>query len=260
MSVEKNIRIIARLDVKGQNLVKGIHLEGLRVLGKPREFSLDYFNQGIDEIIYHDCVASLYGRNSLKDVIKDFSNDVFVPITVGGGIRSIKDAYEILRSGADKIAINTAAIKNPKLIEEIAKEFGSQCMVLSVEAKQNGNDYWEAYTDNGREKTGLSVIDWIKKGIEHGAGEILITSIDMEGTRKGSDLKLLNKLSPLIKVPLIYSGGIGNVEHFLETIKIDAVDGIAMADIFHYKLVNVKDIRNSLINNGISTRYTKYDK
>ena len=156
-------------------------------------------------------------------------------------------------------AVNQLVSIGPKLIEEIAKEFGSQCMVLSVEAKQNGNDYWEAYTDNGREKTGLSVIDWIKKGIEHGAGEILITSIDMEGTRKGSDLKLLNKLSPLIKVPLIYSGGIGNVEHFLETIKIDAVDGIAMADIFHYKLVNVKDIRNSLINNGIPTRYTEND-
>lgn len=168
----KNIRLIARLDIKGPNLIKGIHLEGLRVIGSPNEHALGYYLQGADELIYMDSVASLYGRNHLSEIIKAAANNIFVPMTVGGGIRSVDDATSILRSGADKVAVNTAAVASPGLITEIARRFGSQCMVLSVEAKQIGGDHWEVYTDNGRERTNIDVIKWIKKGVSMGGGNI----------------------------------------------------------------------------------------
>src|ERR1700683_5192270 len=154
------IRLIARLDIKGPNLIKGIHLEGLRVIGSPNEHAVQYYQQGADELIYMDSVASLYGRNSLGDIVQDAAQDVFVPMTVGGGIRSVEDAAHLLRCGADKVAINTAAVADPALIGAIARRFGSKCMVLSIEAKQIGSDCWEAYTNNGRERTGLDVIAW----------------------------------------------------------------------------------------------------
>ena len=174
----RNIRLIARLDIKGPSLIKGIHLEGLRVIGSPNDFALHYYLQGVDELIYMDCVASLYGRNHLGDIIKAAAKDIFVPITVGGGIRSVNDATDILRLGADKVALNTAAVESPQLITSIARRFGNQCMVLSVEAKQINFDHWEVYTNNGRERTGLDVVEWVKKGVSMGAGEILLTSVD----------------------------------------------------------------------------------
>ena len=181
----KNLRIIARLDVKGPNLIKGIHLEGLRVIGAPNEYALDYYYQGADELIYMDVVASLYGRNHLGEIIKNAAKDIFIPMTVGGGIRTIENAREILRSGADKVAINTAAVANPTIITDVARQFGSQAMVLSIEAKKVEGSHWEVYTDNGRERTGLDVVDWAKLCVLNGAGEILLTSVDHEGTRKG---------------------------------------------------------------------------
>lgn len=179
-----NLRIIPRLDIKGPNLIKGIHLEGLRVMGDPQEFAIRYYEAGADELVYMDIVASLYGRNNLSDIIRRTADQVFIPITVGGGIRSVDDARHILRSGADKVAINTAAIARPELVTEVARRFGSQAMVLSIEAKQVGPGKWEAYTDNGRERTGLDVIEWVKRGVELGAGEVLLTSVDREGDRK----------------------------------------------------------------------------
>ena len=173
-----NLRLIARLDIKGPNLIKGIHLEGLRVIGSPNEYALNYYKQGIDELIYMDCVASLYGRNHLSEIIKSAAKDIFIPMTVGGGIRSVENAKEILRSGADKVAINTAAISNPKIISDIARQFGSQCVVLSIEAKKVGTDHWEAYANSGRERTNLDVIEWAKTCVANGAGELLVTSID----------------------------------------------------------------------------------
>ena len=164
----RKIRLIARLDIKGPNLIKGVHLEGLRVIGSPNVHALRYYQQGADELIYMDCVASLYGRNSLGDIVQSAAQDVFVPMTVGGGIRSVDDATYLLRSGADKVAVNTAAVANPRLISDIARRFGSQCMVLSIEAKQIGADRWEVYTDNGREKTGLDVIAWVKQAVALG--------------------------------------------------------------------------------------------
>ena len=183
----RNIRLIARLDIKSPNLVKGIQLEGLRKLGNPNDFALKYYLQGVDELFYADIVASLYERNSLLDIIEKTTNDVFVPITVGGGIRSIKDVEAALRAGADKVSINTAAIKNPLIIKEVSQKFGSQCMVLSIQAKRHSG-YWEAYYDNGREHSYLDVVEWAKKGEELGAGEIMLKNNNLRWYFGGSSL------------------------------------------------------------------------
>jgi imidazole glycerol-phosphate synthase subunit HisF len=250
----RKVRLIARLDIKGPNLIKGIHLEGLRVIGSPNEYALKYYHQGADELIYMDCVASLYGRNSLGEIIEGAARDVFIPMTVGGGIRSVEDASNLLRYGADKIAVNTAAVSNPKLISDIAHRFGRQCLVLSVEAKRIGNDCWEAYTDNGRERTGLDVIDWIKKGVALGAGEILLTSVDREGTRKGFDANLVQAVTKEVSVPVIASGGMGKPEDLVDAVLNGRADAIAMADILHYDRATVGDIRCAAISAGIDVR------
>ena len=251
----RNIRLIARLDIKGPNLIKGIHLEGLRVIGSPNEHALRYYLEGADELIYMDCVASLYGRNHLGDIVRAAAKDIFVPMTVGGGIRSVEDATEILRAGADKVAVNTAAVANPKLITAIAQRFGSQCMVLSIEAKQVGAENWEVYTDNGRERTGLDVIEWVKKGVAMGAGEILLTSVDREGTRKGFDIALVKAVSAEVAVPVIASGGMGKPEDLLEVVNEGGADAVAMADILHYKRAEIGDIRAVAESAGLGVRH-----
>ena len=238
-----NLRLIARLDIKGPNLIKGIHLEGLRVIGSPNEHALRYYQQGIDELIYMDCVASLYGRNHLAEIIRAAAQDIFVPLTVGGGIRSVEDVTQILRAGADKVAVNTAAVGNPELISDISRVFGNQCMVLSIEAKQVGPGKWQVFTDNGREHTGLDVVEWAKRGVGMGAGEILLTSIDREGTRKGFDIDLLAAVTREVSVPVIASGGMGEPEDLIDAARIGNVDAVAMADILHYKRAEVGDIR-----------------
>ena len=239
----RNIRLIARLDIKGPNLIKGIHLEGLRVMGAPNEHALRYYQQGADELLYMDCVASLYGRNNLREIVLSTARDVFVPMTVGGGIRSVEDATELLRCGADKVAVNTAAVANPKLISQIAHRFGSQCMVLSIEAKQIASGHWEAYTDNGRERTGLDVIEWVKRGVALGAGEILLTSVDQEGTRQGFDVPLVRAVTAEVSVPVIASGGMGKAEDLVEVVLQGQADAVAMADILHYRRATVCDVR-----------------
>ncbi|MDO8652924.1 MAG: imidazole glycerol phosphate synthase cyclase subunit [Undibacterium sp.] len=250
----KNIRLIARLDVKGANLIKGIHLEGLRVIGDPNEHALRYYRQGVDELIYMDCVASLYGRNHLSDIVRSAVRDIFVPMTVGGGIRSVADATEILRAGADKVAVNTAAVANPQLITDIARRFGSQSMVLSVEAKQVGPGHWEVYTDNGREPTGLDVISWVKRGVSMGAGEVLLTSVDREGTRKGFDVPLVAAVTASVSVPVIASGGMGKAEDILAVVRDGGADAVAMADILHYSRAQVCDVRELAQNEGLGVR------
>jgi cyclase len=252
--VLRNIRLIARLDIKGANLVKGIHLEGLRVMGSPNEHALRYYLQGVDELVYMDCVASLYGRNHLGDVVMSAARNIFVPITVGGGIRSVDDATQILRAGADKVAVNTAAVANPQLISEIARHFGSQCMVLSIEAKQVGAERWEVYTDNGRERSGLDVIEWVKRGVAMGAGEVLLTSVDREGTRKGFDIALVRAVTAEISVPVIASGGMGKPEDFLEVVREGGADAVAMADILHYKRAEIGEIRAVADGAGLGVR------
>jgi cyclase len=250
----RKIRLIARLDIKGPNLIKGIHLEGLRIIGKPNEYALRYYKQGIDELIYMDSVASLYGRNSLGDIVKTAAKDIFVPMTVGGGLRSVEDASNILRCGADKVAVNSAAVKNPKLISEIASKFGSQCMVLSVEAKKISHNNWEVYIDNGRERTQLDVIEWVKKSVDLGAGEILLTSIDQEGTRLGFDIDLVRAVTNRVSVPVIASGGMGKPSDLTEVVLEGNADAVAMADILHYDRDTVDNLKLSAKSNGIQLR------
>lgn len=238
----RSSRLIARLDVKGANLIKGIHLEGLRVIGDPQTFATRYYEQGADELLYIDIVASLYGRNSLGDIVSRAARDVFVPLTVGGGLRSADDVRAMLRAGADKVAINTAATRRPELITEIAERFGSQCMVLGIEAKRSGAGRWEAFTDNGREFTGLDVIEWARRGAELGAGEILLTSVDQEGTRKGMDTALVEAVSKAVSIPVIASGGVGTVQHVLDAFGCGA-DAVAMADVLHYGRTTLGAVR-----------------
>ena len=250
----RNIRLIARLDIKGPNLIKGIHLEGLRIVGQPNEYAVRYYEQGADELIYIDCVASLYGRNSLGDIVRNAAQNVFIPMTVGGGIRSIADATHILRCGADKVAINTAAVATPGLITDIARRFGSQCMVLSIEAKRIGPDRWEAYTDSGREDTGMDVIEWVKRGVALGAGEVLLTSVDQEGTRKGFDVALVRAVTGEVSVPVIASGGMGKLEHMVEVVETGGADAVAMADMLHYRRATIGEIRATARNAGLHVR------
>ena len=247
-------RIIARLDIKGENLIKGIQLEGLRIIGNPATFALSYYEQGFDELILMDAVASLYGRNNLLELIANISKNIFIPITVGGGIRTLDDIKSVLRAGADKVAINTGAISDPELIKSASEYFGSQSIVLSVEAKKIAEGVWEAYTHNGREPSGLNVLDWIQTGIKLGAGEILVTSVDREGTRKGFDVELMSMLSSNIDIPILASGGMGNFQHLLDVIQAGRADGVAMADYIHYRRGNIQDLKESLNNCGIESR------
>ncbi|WLR92419.1 imidazole glycerol phosphate synthase subunit HisF [Shinella zoogloeoides] len=250
----KNVRIIPRLDIKGPNLIKGIHLEGLRVVGDPHAFALRYYEEGADELVFMDIVASLYGRNNLSGIIERAADRVFIPITVGGGIRSVDDARHILRSGADKVAINTAAVQRPEVIGEISREFGSQATVLSIEAKEVGPGRWEAYTDNGRERTGLDVIDWTKRAVELGAGEVLLTSVDKEGTRKGYDLDLIAQVTEAVPVPVIASGGLGTLAHLGAALALPRCAAVSMADVLHYKRLSLSDIKNTVRAAGMATR------
>lgn len=253
-SKPRNTRIIARLDIKGPNLIKGIHLEGLRVVGNPNDYAQKYYQNGIDELIYMDCVASLYGRNHLGEIIKSAAENIFVPMTVGGGIRSVEDATEILRSGADKVAVNTAAVADPQLISQIAERFGSQCMVLSIEAKNIAPGKWEVFTDNGRERTGLDVIEWAQKGAELGAGEILLTSVDFEGTRKGLDIALTEAVTNAVNIPVIASGGMGKPEDLITAVLDGGADAVAMADVLHYDRVDLSDLRELALEKGLGVR------
>lgn len=249
-----NIRVIARLDIKGPNLIKGIRLEGLRVIGDPEEHARRYYEQGVDELIYMDIVASLYNRNSLTEIVEHTAQNIFIPLTVGGGIRTIEDAKKLLRAGADKIAINTVAIKRPEIITELALRFGSQCVVLSIEAKKVAEGKWEAYHDNGRERTGLDAIAWAKRGEELGAGEILITAVDHEGLKKGFDVELVEKISSQVSIPVIASGGLGSHEHFADVVKRGKADAVAIADAFHYQRMTVREIKENALKNNIQVR------
>ena len=246
-------RVISRLDIKPPNLVKGIYLEGLRKVGDPSLFGAKYYLDGIDEISYQDIVASLYNRNSIRDLVSTTAESVFVPISVGGGIRSINDATELIRSGADKVSINTAAIKNPKFLQELATVLGSQAVILGIEAKKTpGGDYL-AMTDCGREHTGKSVQDWVQEASYYGIGEILLTSIDVEGTQKGFDLELLTKVRELTDVPVVAHGGCGKLSDVSDVANAGG-DGYAIATVLHYEKFSVMDIKNHLSTVGIEVR------
>jgi cyclase len=246
------LRIIARLDVKGPNLVKGIHLEGLRIIGDPHEYAQRYYEQGADELVYVDIVASLYGRNSLVDVVERTARDVFIPIAVGGGVRTLDDVNRLLRAGADKVAVNTAAVRNPPFIREAARAFGSQCVIVNIEAIKQPGGSWEAFTDNGRERTGLDAYEWALKATDLGAGELLVTSVDREGTRKGFDLELTRHIADAVPIPVIASGGAGSIDDVATVIRDGHADAVALASILHYGTETVASVKAGLAARGIA--------
>ena len=246
-------RLIARLDIRNAHLIKTIRLEGVRRVGDPNEYARRYDAEGIDELLYLDVVASLYGRNALADLVSRASESVFVPTTVGGGIRSVDDVRTLLLAGADKIAVNTAAIKRPELITEIAEKFGSQAVTVQIDAKRKG-DGWEAYCDGGRQPTGYDAVDWARHVADLGAGEILLTSIDQEGTLRGFDIALVEQVcGGVVSVPVIAAGGFGRPEHAVEAAQAGAV-GVAVAGALHYGRVRLNDIKGALANAGVPVR------
>ena len=232
-----SIRIIPRLDIKGPNLVKGIHLEGLRVLGKPEDFARYYYETGADELFYMDAVASLYGRNSLLEIIERTAREVFIPLTVGGGLRSVDDIRTVLRAGADKVSINTAAIRHAELIREASESFGSSTIVVSIEAIKRPDGAYEAHTDYGRERSEIDAFEWALQAVELGAGELMVTSIDSEGTGNGFDLELTRRIAESVPVPVIACGGAGKVSHIYDVIDQGKADAVSVASMLHYSFV-----------------------
>lgn len=248
------LRIIPRLDIKGKNLVKTIYLEGLRKIGLPNEYAIKYYKDSADELLFMDLVATLYGRNNLHDIIFEASKNIFIPLTVGGGIRTVDDAIKCLKSGADKIAVNTAAIEDPNLIKILAQRLGSSSVVLSVEAKKI-NGEWLAFTSSGRENSGKKVVDWINQAATLGVGEFCITSVDSEGTFKGYNSELLKIISSLgIKEPIILSGGIGDYKDIVKIRNIINPSGVCIAGLFHYEKISIKQIKKSLIKEKFEIR------
>ena len=232
-----SVRIIPRLDVKGPNLVKGIHLEGLRVLGKPERFARYYYEQGADELLYMDVVASLYQRNNLLEIVTKTAKETFIPLTVGGGLRTLDDIRTVLRTGADKVSLNTAAIADPDLVRRAARQFGSSTIVVSIEAFKHSDGRYEAYTDNGRDSTGIDAFQWAIRAAELGAGELLVTSINQEGTGNGFDLELTRTISQSVTVPVIAGGGAGNVDDVSDVLQNGQADAVCLASILHYNAV-----------------------
>lgn len=243
------LRLIARLDIKAPNLVKGVRLEGLRVIGDPAEHAARYVAQGADEIHYQDIVASLYNRNSIADLVRATAERIFVPLTVGGGVRSVADIRALLRAGADKVCINTAAVHRPEFIREAASTFGSQCVVVAIEAIRQAPGRWEAFTDNGREHTGLDARDWARRAVELGAGEILLTSVDREGTAKGMDLDFIRTVGADLPVPVVAHGGAGDPAHLPAAAAL-GVDAIAVAHLLHYGKATVGQLKQALADAG----------
>ena len=240
------IRIIPRIDIKGPNLVKGINFEGLRVLGSPEDYVKFYYESGADELIFQDIVASLYGRNSLHETISKMSRKMFIPITVGGGLRNLEDIKQVLRAGADKVTLNSAGIRDPNFIKEASLKFGASTKVISIEAiKYNGNYF--AFVENGREETGIEVVSWAQKVQDLGAGEILITSVDRDGTGEGYDLELLKLVTEAVSIPVVSNGGAGNFENMKNAISVGAT-GLSIASGFHYyAFQNLENKGDSLV-------------
>lgn len=255
-------RIIARLDIKGDNVVRGVHLEGLRVVGRPEEMAERYYRAGIDELIFTDTVATLYGRNNITSVIERTAAHAFIPLTAGGGVRSLQDVDTILRAGADKVTVNSAAVRRPELITEIARSFGSQCIVSAIEAKSQTSSgaekqRWTVLIENGREATGLDALEWARRCCDLGAGEILLTSIDRDGTRKGYDLELTKAVADSVPIPVIASGGAGNVAHVVEGFTAGHADAVALGTLLHFNLAEISDVKCQLLEVGVPVHATE---
>ncbi len=239
-------RLIARLDIKGSRLIKGVRFEGLRVVGDPWDAALRYANAGADELLYIDAVASLFGRNSLSDLLRHTSREVFIPITAGGGVRSVEDAAALLAAGADKIAVNTAALERPELITELAQAFGSQCVVASIQARCTAPGVWEAMKEAGRERTGRDVGDWIEYLDKLGAGELLLTSVDQDGTCSGPDEDLITMASSKACLPLVVGGGFAAVDQLINVLKQPNVSAVSLGAALHHRRLDLVTVKHEM--------------
>lgn len=246
-------RIIPCLDVDNGRVVKGVNFMCLKDMGDPAELAKLYYQQGADELVFLDITASSNNRGTMINVVKKVAKEIFIPFTVGGGIRSVKDMREILKAGADKIAINTSAVKNPQLITEGANIFGMQCIVVAIDAKKQG-DKWEVYINGGRTQTNISVLDWAEQTVKLGAGEILLTSMDRDGTKSGYDIELTRIISERINIPIIASGGAGNRNDFAEVFKKGKADAALVASLFHFGELKIADVKEYLAKNNIEVR------
>ena len=248
-------RIIPCLDVKNGRVVKGMSFVNLVDAGDPVECAKQYDVQGADELVFLDITASSDSRNITIDMVEKVANTIFIPFTVGGGIRSVDDFNALLRAGADKVSVNTAAIKNPELIREGAEKFGRQCIVLAVDARRSGEDKWEVYVNGGRTPTGLDCLEWITKAVSLGAGEILLTSMDADGTKDGYDIALTRAVSEAVNVPVIASGGAGKLEHFYDVLTEGKADAVLAASVFHYGEFTVRQVKEYLKSRGVEVRF-----
>jgi len=244
------MRVIARLDIKNEDVIKGINFEGLRVVGKPNYLAKKYYNEGADELIYSDCVASLYGRNNLSKFVENAARDIFIPITVAGGIRNEKDAELLMKNGADKLAINTELFKNENVGKKLIKKYGSQSILLSIQAKKISKNSWEAYINFGRDRTNMDVEEWIKKMTPLNFGELLLTSIDADGLSNGFDVELYEKISKIIDIPIIACGGFGKLIHIKELKKFADIDAISISKALHYNKIKISEIKNYIKKNN----------
>jgi imidazoleglycerol phosphate synthase, cyclase subunit len=247
-------RIIPCLDVRDGRVVKGKNFEGIRDVESPVELAKFYNAEGADELVFYDITASVEGRALFTDILKKVASEIFIPLTVGGGISDVSDFDRVLKCGADKVSVNSGAIKNPQLIEAAAKLYGNQCVVLSMDVKRVGRAF-KVFKNGGRENTGLDAVEWAKYGVEHGAGELVVNSIDTDGVKQGYDLELLAAIGAAVQVPIIASGGAGKIAHFTELFtELPFVDAGLAASIFHFKEVSIRALKTELRNNGIQVR------
>ncbi|MBN2897604.1 MAG: imidazole glycerol phosphate synthase subunit HisF [Clostridia bacterium] len=247
-------RIIPCLDVRNGQVVKGVQFEGIKEIASPVALGKKYSEEGADELVFYDITASKEDRQIFEDFVKEVAREINIPFCVGGGIKSIEDFSTVLKCGADKVSINSAAVKNPELIKEASEKFGAQCVVLSVDCKKVGESKWEVFVRGGSEGTGLDVLEWIEKGVELGAGEIVVNSIDSDGMKHGYDLELLSAIRSRVSVPIIASGGAGCLEDFYDAAAVSDVDGILAASVFHYGEISIKELKSYLVERGIPMR------
>ncbi len=248
-------RIIPCLDVKDGKVVKGINFVGLKEVGDPVDLAKKYYQQGADELVFLDITATSDGRETMVHVVEEVAKNIFMPFTVGGGIRSVEDVRKMLRAGADKCSLNSAAVRNPQLIADCAEQFGNQCVVLAVDGKMRADQSgWNVVINGGRIDTGMDALDWIEDGVKKGAGEILLTSMDADGTKKGYDIPFLKAVKEKVKVPVIASGGCGSLEHFYEVFEQNAADAALAASLFHYGELSVGQVKEYLKQKGVSVR------
>jgi cyclase len=246
-------RIIPCLDIKEGRTVKGVNFEGLRDAGDPVELAKLYSESGADELVFLDITATIEKRDTLVELVKQVAEQVNIPFTVGGGIRSVEDAYRLLKNGADKISVNSSAVKRPELLNELSAQFGNQCVVLAVDARPV-NGVWKVFVNGGKVETELNLLDWVKEGVERGAGEILFTSMDHDGTKNGFALEALETVCQAVNVPVIASGGCGEVEHFIDVFQKTSVDAALAASVFHFGEIEISELKHTLNQHNIAIR------